>query len=48
MEKSIRDYLPGINDGFDTVFTLDEEQNLVRAEMSSGDKTLKREFEKFR
>lgn len=46
MDKSIRDFPPEICDGFDSVFTLDENQKLVEVEMQSEEKIYHKEFGK--
>lgn len=48
MDKSIRDFPPNIKDGLDSVFTLDEEQELTRAEMKNENEIIQKEFRKIR
>ena len=47
MDKAIRDFPPKIKEGFDSIFTLNEEQKLIEVEMMGKEKILKREFGKF-
>lgn len=48
MERNLRESLPGIEDGFDAIFTLNEEQKLTHVEMRGEEETLRREFGKLR
>lgn len=48
MDKSIRDFPPEIEDGFDSVFTLNKEQKLIEAEMLRENKIIRKEFGKLR
>lgn len=47
MHKSLQDFPPEVSDGFDAIFTLDKEQNLLVAEMRRGDKIVSKEFSNF-
>ncbi len=47
MHKSLQDFPPEVSDGFDTIFTLDSEQNLLDAEMKRENKIVSREFKNF-
>ena len=46
MHQSIKDSPPRIEDGFDSVFTLDEYQELLRAELAREGEDLSKEFKK--
>jgi len=45
-DEELRKNMPGIKDGLDSIFTLDEYHNLAAAEMSSGEASIKKEFRK--
>ncbi len=46
MNKNITDFPPEISDGFDSIFTLNEHKELVRAHMAGEQETIKKEFDK--
>lgn len=48
MNMNIRKFPPEIADGFDALFTLDEDGKLIKAEMIREDKVIKKEFGKIK
>lgn len=47
MDKSLNDFPPEIKDGFDSIFTLDNEKKIIEAEMERENKIIHKEFGKF-